>query len=147
MQSLTDAHPRIITFLLLKLSEQHALSYLPRIFEKLVFLSLMYLYHIPHLHFCANSEANDERTNHIFAWSFVALFASLFVVLALEAVFQTRVKGDEWWFTLCVRTCKCLYARENSSFAQRQEAYKCLCKWRDEARARICKCGFRLHSN
>ncbi len=38
-------YPRIITFLLLKLSEQRALSYLPHIFEKLVFLSLhTYLY-------------------------------------------------------------------------------------------------------
>ncbi len=66
----------------------------------------------------ANSEANDERTNHIFASSFVALFASPFVALALEAVFRTRVKGNEWQFTLCVRTC---YACENSSFVQRQK--------------------------
>ncbi len=47
---------------------------------------------MPHLHIRANGEANDERTNHIFASSFVAL--------ALEAVFQTRVKGDEWQFKL-----------------------------------------------
>ncbi len=47
MQSLTGAYryPCIITFLCLRLSDQHALSYLPRILEKLVFLSLhMYLY-------------------------------------------------------------------------------------------------------
>ncbi len=67
---------------------------------------------MPHLHIRANGEANDERTNHIFASSFVAL--------ALEAVFRTRVKWDEWRFTLCVRTCECSYACENSSFAQRQ---------------------------
>ncbi len=79
---------------------------------------------MPHLHIRvsgkANSEANDERTNHIFASSFVTSFTSPFVALTLEAVFQTRVKGDEWRFALRVRTCKCSYACENSSFAQRQ---------------------------
>ncbi len=44
-----------------------------------------------HLHICtsgeANSKANDERINYIFASSFVALFALPFVALALEAVF------------------------------------------------------------
>ncbi len=43
-----------------------------------------------------------------------------FVALALEAVFQTRVKGDKWRFALCVRTCKSSYACENSSFTQKQ---------------------------
>ncbi len=56
----------------------------------------------------ANSEANDGRTNHIFASSFIASFALLFVAsfvlsfvasfvspfvaLALKAGFPTRVK-------------------------------------------------------
>ncbi len=79
---------------------------------------------MPHLHICAsgkaNTEANDERANHIFASSFIAPFASPFVVLALEAVFLTQVKEDEWRFALCVQTCECSYACENSSFAQRQ---------------------------
>ncbi len=79
---------------------------------------------MPHLHICAsgeaNREANDERTTHIFAWLFVASLASPFMALALEAVFRTRVKKDEWQFTICVRTCECSYARENSSFSQRQ---------------------------
>ncbi len=78
---------------------------------------------LPHLHFRTsgetNSEANDEHTNHIFALSFVASFASPLVTLALEAVL-TRVKGDKWWFVLCVQTCECSYACENSSFAQRR---------------------------
>ncbi len=79
---------------------------------------------MPHLHICAsgaaNSEANDERTNHIFASSFIASFASPFVALALEAVYRTRVKGNKWRFMLCVWTCECSYTCENSSFAQRQ---------------------------
>ncbi len=57
-----------------------------------------------------------RHTYHIFKSLFVASFASSFVALALEAVFRTRVKGDEWRFILCV----CSYACENSSFAQRQ---------------------------
>ncbi len=73
-------------------------------------------YVMPHLHIRvsgeANNKANDERTNHIFAKSFVVLFASPFVALALVAVFRTRVKGDEWRFMLCVRTCECLYTCE-----------------------------------
>ncbi len=77
------------------------------------------LYIMPHLHIRvsgeANSEENDERTNHIFTSSFVAL--------AFEAVFRIRVKGDKWQFTLsvrtCVRTCECSYACENSSFVRR----------------------------
>ncbi len=79
---------------------------------------------MPHLHIRksgdANSDANGEHTNHIFASSFVASIASPFVTLSLEVVFQIRVKGDEWRFVLCVRTCECSYACENSSFAQRQ---------------------------
>ncbi len=75
---------------------------------------------MPHLHIRASGEANDERTNHIFALSFVASFASPFVAPSLEAVFQTWVKEDEWRFVLCVRTCKCSYTCENSSFTQRQ---------------------------
>ncbi len=79
---------------------------------------------MPHLHIRAsgeaNSKVNDERTNHIFASSFVASFVSPFVELALEAVFRTRVKEDEWQFALCVQTCECSYACENCSFAQRQ---------------------------
>ncbi len=71
---------------------------------------------MPHLDIRASGEASDECTNHIFASSFVAPFASPFVVLALEAVFRTRAKEDEWRFVLCV----CSYACEKSSFAQRQ---------------------------
>ncbi len=77
---------------------------------------------MPLLHIRTNSEAkceaDDEHTNHIFASSFVASFASPFVAFALKVVFQTRVKEDEWWFMLCV--VECLYACENSSFAQKQ---------------------------
>ncbi len=50
---------------------------------------------MPHLHIRTSGGANDEHTNHLFASSFVASFASPFVALALEAVFPTRVKGDE----------------------------------------------------
>ncbi len=75
---------------------------------------------MPHLHIRKSGEVNDERTNYIFASSFVASFASPFVVLALEAVFQTRVKEDKWRFALCIRTCECSYACENISFAQQQ---------------------------
>ncbi len=49
---------------------------------------------MPHLHIRTsgetNSEANDERTNHIFVSSFVASFALPFVALALEAVFREK---------------------------------------------------------
>ncbi len=55
---------------------------------------------MPHLHIRANGEAKDEQTNHIFTSSFVASFASPFVALALEAVFRTQVKEEEWQFTL-----------------------------------------------
>ncbi len=55
---------------------------------------------MPHLHIRASGKANDERTNDIFASS----FALPFVTFALEAVFRTRVKRDEWRFALCVRT-------------------------------------------
>ncbi len=68
----------------------------------------------------ANSKANDERINHTFASSFIASFALPFMVLAIEAVFRTRVKGDEWQFALRVQTCECSYTCENSSFAWRQ---------------------------
>ncbi len=40
---------------------------------------------IPHLHIRTSGEANDECTNHI--------FASPFVVLALEKVFEHESKG------------------------------------------------------
>ncbi len=63
----------------------------------------------------ANSKVNNERTNHIFALSFVASFASPFVVLAFEVVFPTRVKGDKQFIRVT-----CSYACENNSFAQRQ---------------------------
>ncbi len=68
---------------------------------------------MPHLHIRTSGEGNDERTNHI--------FASPFVVLTVEEVFRTRVKEDEWRFALCVQTCECSYACENSSFAQRRQ--------------------------
>ncbi len=93
-------------------------------FEKLWESVVSEIHHtMPHLHIHtsgeANSKENNER-NYIFALSFVALFALPFVVLALEAVFWTRVKGDKWRFVLCVWTCECLYACEDSSFAKRQ---------------------------
>ncbi len=75
---------------------------------------------ITHLHIRAsgkeNSEVNNERTNHIFALPFV--------VLALEVVFQNESKetnGENGLFALtCTNICECLYAGENTSFAQRQ---------------------------
>ncbi len=103
-----------------------------------------WLYLMPHLHIRtsseANSKANNKRTNHIFALSFVASFSSPFVVLALKAVFLTRVKGDEWQFALRVRTCECS-CMGKQFFPTEIEAYKCSCKWRGKARARMCKCG------
>ncbi len=103
------------------------------------YLSVQVINIMPHLHIRAsgeaNSEANDERTNHIFASS----FASPFVALAHEVIFWTRVKGDKWRFTLCVQICECSYAYENSSFAQRQRYTNV--RANGEARARMCKCG------
>ncbi len=57
---------------------------------------------MPCLHNClsgeANSEANDERTNHIFVLSFVVSFASPSVALALGKPFfkheSKRMNGD-----------------------------------------------------
>ncbi len=97
-----------------------------------------------HLRICVSGEANDVCTNHMFASSFVASFASPFVALVLEAVFQTRVKGDEWRFALCVHSCECSYACEISFFHTDTQVYECLCKWRGEAWARMCKCGITL---
>ncbi len=88
-----------------------------------------------HLHIRASGEANDERSNYIFISSFVASIASPFVALTLEAVFRTRVKGDKWRFALCVRRMR------KQFFRKEIKAYECSCKWRDEARARMCKCG------
>ncbi len=67
------------------------------------------MHFIPHLHIhtsgAANSEANDERTNHIFASSFIATFAPPFVELALEAVFQHKSKGTNGENSLFALTC------------------------------------------
>ncbi len=94
------------------------------------------LHVMPHLHIRASSEANDECTNHIFASSFV----SPFMVLALEVIFQTRVKDDEWWFTLCTNMWMfvCIWKQ---LFCTEIEAYECSCKWQGEAQAQMCKCG------
>ncbi len=82
---------------------------------------------IPYLHICAsgaaNSEANDEHSNHI--------FASPFVALALELVSQHESKstnGENSSFALtCTNTW--MFVRMWKQFIRTDtEAYKCLCK-------------------
>ncbi len=53
----------------------------------------------------ANSEAKDECINRIFASSFVASFASPFVALALEEVFEHESKGPNGGNGSFVLTC------------------------------------------
>ncbi len=55
-----------------------------------------------HLHIRVSDKASDKGC----------------MALPLEAVFQTRVKGDEWRFTL-----------REQSIRTETEAYECSCKW------------------
>ncbi len=99
-------------------------------------------YLISHLHIRTsgevNTKANDKRTNHI--------FASSFVVLALKAVFQHESKGtsgENGSFALMC-TNMWMFVRMWKQFIHtKTEAYECSCKWRGEARARMCKCSIK----
>ncbi len=91
---------------------------------------------IPHLHIHTSGEANGECTNHIFASSFVASFASPFVALALESVFEHESKGTNGENGSFVLTCTnmWMFVHMCKQFIHTEtEAYECSCKWRGKA--------------
>ncbi len=105
---------------------------------------------LPHLHIRvngeANSEANDECTNYIFASSFIVSFATPFMGLDLDAVFEHKSKetnGLNGSFALtCTNMWMFVHMWKQFIYTE-TETYECSCKWWGKARARICKCDIR----